>query len=409
MASTTEAIESIDSLSDALWRDGRVFTERERELLTDILKRAGNAGSPEAGEKAAIAARIATAVGGAIAQRILRSAEAETTLQATEPTPHPIGGASGSITLGPAPKYVGPGPKGSQELVMRGPGPKGDSARKYGPGPKAAGPGPKMGGPGPKMGGPGPKCGPGPKGGPGPKMRGPGPKGYRVLDRGPGPHPRAVGKHAHAHRAEAQSARSGAPVLVLDEFLAPQELERLTKYVEAHESDFVLSEVVAPGATGTAVDFEHRKSRVLFELGEHEAVISGRILSYLPRILSAVGMEPFPIAQVEAQITASNDGDFFRPHEDNGEPPLQTRQLTFVYFFNREPRPFRGGELRIYDPRHAGNGGSRGSAYRAIVPKQNQMVCFPSHLLHEISPVECPSGAFRDSRFTLNGWFHRPE
>jgi SM-20-related protein len=198
-------------------------------------------------------------------------------------------------------------------------------------------------------------------------------------------------------------------VLVLDEFLAPQELLRLTRYVAEHESDFVLSEVVAPGATAAAVDFQHRKSRVLFELGEHEAVLSGRILSYLPRILPAIGMEPFPIASVEAQITASNDGDFFRPHEDNGEPPLQTRQLTFVYFFHREPRAFRGGELRVYDPEPSGNGNGGDRACRAIVPSQNQLVVFPSHLLHEITPVKCSSRAFRDSRFTLNGWFHRPE
>jgi len=198
-------------------------------------------------------------------------------------------------------------------------------------------------------------------------------------------------------------------VLVLDEFLAPQELERLMAYVAAHEADFVVSEVIAPGASAGAVDFEHRRSRVLCDLGEHEAVITGRILSYLPRILPALGLEPFPITRVEAQITASNDGDFFRPHEDSGEPPLHTRELTFVYFFHREPKEFHGGELRIHDPREAGGENSGATSYRAIVPQQNQVVFFPSHLLHEITPVDCPSAAFPASRFTLNGWFHRPE
>jgi len=195
-------------------------------------------------------------------------------------------------------------------------------------------------------------------------------------------------------------------VLVLDEFLAPQELERLARFVESRESDFVLSEVVSPGASGGAVDFEHRKSRVLYELAEHEAMLSGRILSYLPRILPAVGLEPFPIARVEAQVTASNHGDFFRPHEDNGEASLRTRELTFVYFFHREPKAFDGGELRIYGPQEAD--GATG-ACRSITPRQNQIVFFPSHLLHEITAVDCASGAFGDSRFTLNGWFHRPE
>ena len=196
-------------------------------------------------------------------------------------------------------------------------------------------------------------------------------------------------------------------MLVLDEFLAPQELDRLVRFAAEREPEFVLSEVVAPGAKASGVDFEQRKSRVLYDLDEHEDLISGRILSYLPRILPAVGLDPFPIAQVEAQITASNHGDYFRPHEDNGSPGLETRVLTFVYFFHREPRPFRGGELRIYDPQDGGDGRSR--RIHSIVPGQNQLVLFPSHLVHEITPVECRSGRFRDSRFTLNGWFHRPE
>jgi Rps23 Pro-64 3,4-dihydroxylase Tpa1-like proline 4-hydroxylase len=45
--------------------------------------------------------------------------------------------------------------------------------------------------------------------------------------------------------------------------------------------------------------------------------------------------------------------------------------------------------------------------YRAVVPEQNQIVFFRSELLHEITPVVCPSQAFADSRFTVNGWLHR--
>jgi Rps23 Pro-64 3,4-dihydroxylase Tpa1-like proline 4-hydroxylase len=41
------------------------------------------------------------------------------------------------------------------------------------------------------------------------------------------------------------------------------------------------------------------------------------------------------------------------------------------------------------------------------VPQQNQIVFFPCSVLHEITPVECPSRAFADSRFTLNGWLHK--
>ncbi len=115
-------------------------------------------------------------------------------------------------------------------------------------------------------------------------------------------------------------------------------------------------------------------------------------------------MEEFAIRDVEAQITASNDGDFFHFHSDNGNAPVAARHLTFVYFFHREPRAFEGGELRIHDTRlESGEYVSEGS-YQTIVPHQNQIVFFPCELMHEITTVKCPSRAFTDSRFTLNGW-----
>ena len=218
---------------------------------------------------------------------------------------------------------------------------------------------------------------------------------------GPGPHPRGTPQVSEV-RTEPPMGMRGAPVLVLEEFLAPQELERLAQYVQAHETDFVLSEVVAPGAAASTVDFEHRKSRVLFVLGEHEDVISGRILSYLPRILPAVGLQPFPIARVEAQITASNDGDFFRPHEDNGDPPLRTRELTFVYFFHREPKGFSGGALRLYGLLEGDD-----TAFVDVEPAQNSLLVFPAWAPHEVTPIACASSERADARYSVNCWLYR--
>ena len=406
MPTATESTGIIETLSDALWRDERVFSARERELLASVLQHARRNGG-DAAENEAVARTIATAVGEAIAQRIVEGIGGEITPRLLAE----YGSRAGVAGPGPRPpnQAAGPGPHpGPNPTAGPGPhpGPRPPKAT-GGPGPHP-GPNPSRptGGPGPRKGGPGPR-----HGGPGPRHGGPGPR----SGHGPGPHPgpapnRASGYDAIATPSTPATTMGDLPVLVLDEFLAPQELQRLAQYVEARENEFVLSEVIAPGMNAGAVDFEHRKSRVLYDLGEHEAVLSGRILSYLPRILPAIGVEAFPIARVEAQITASNDGDFFRPHEDNGEAALQTRELTFVYFFHREPKAFRGGELRIYDSQPADNAEkSAGSGYRAIVPQQNQIVFFPSHLLHEITPVDCPTRAFLASRFTLNGWFHRPE
>jgi Rps23 Pro-64 3,4-dihydroxylase Tpa1-like proline 4-hydroxylase len=225
----------------------------------------------------------------------------------------------------------------------------------------------------------------------------------------PGPRPSRVEKPIAAESvAVLESPRIlPASYLVLEEFLAPAELDALTRYTLAQESGFQVSEVIAPGVAGGAVDYDHRRSRVLMDLGTHEAVIVNRIRSCWPQILAKLGKEEFPISRVEAQITASNDGDFFRWHTDDGHPETASREITFVYFFHREPKAFRGGELRIYDSALQNGAYVATDSFRSIVPQQNQMVLFASGLAHEITPVECPSQAFADSRFTVNGWFRR--
>jgi SM-20-related protein len=198
-----------------------------------------------------------------------------------------------------------------------------------------------------------------------------------------------------------------AQCVVLDEFLTLTELNTLRQYVLDQEMHFEISEVLSPGVSGGAVDYEHRRSRVLMNLGGHERMITDRVLTCLPRVLQKWGHDPFPISRVETQAAASNHGDFFHRHSDNGAEAVAAREITFVYFFHREPKQFSGGELRIYDSRRENDNYVPTANYRTIVPEQNQLVLFASGLSHEITPVDCPSGLFTDSRFTVNGWIHK--
>ena len=228
----------------------------------------------------------------------------------------------------------------------------------------------------------------------------------------PGPQtPSIAMRDADPSQAKAATAvlpdRLPAQCVVLDEFLAPQELTELTQFTLDHESEFEASEVISPATENGVVNYDHRRSRVLMALGKHQDLILNRIKSVLPDVLEKLGMEAFAIRNVEAQITASNDGDFFHFHNDNGDVPVASRHLTFVYFFHHEPKQFQGGDLRIHDARlQTGAYVSEGS-YQAIVPQQNQIVFFPCELMHEITAVKCPSKHFADSRFTLNGWLRQ--
>jgi len=179
------------------------------------------------------------------------------------------------------------------------------------------------------------------------------------------------------------------------------------RFTLEHETDFRASEVVSPTAEGGVINYEHRRSHVLMDLAQYQDLMVERIRTVLPQVLQKLGMEQIPMAGVEAQITASNDGDFFHFHSDNGSDKVAHRYLTFVYFFQREPRQFDGGELRIHDSRLAGDNYISEGSYQTIAPHQNQIVFFPCELMHEVTPVKCPSRLFADSRFTLNGWLLR--
>lgn len=195
-------------------------------------------------------------------------------------------------------------------------------------------------------------------------------------------------------------------VSLFEEFLAPEELSELTNYVLARQEYFRTSQVISQTGNEGKTDYNHRRSRVLFELGIFHDLVSDRLMSYFPQILESIGHHTFKISSIEAQITATNDAEFFRMHNDNTHACLLSREITYVFFFHREPAGFSGGELRIYNTRVENKRCIAQDTYQSIVPQQNMAVFFPSYMMHEVTTVRCPTQVFADSRFTLNGWIH---
>ncbi len=355
----------VQEVSGNILADESILSSQEKELLSDLLRRVQAQSSGETPQAA-----ITRAVGEVISERMSR-------VLGTSVVQHLLSHK-----------------RESSEFVYRTDGPK-----PPGPVPPSP-PGPHMPQPtGPKPPGPVPPSPPGPGFMPGDGPKPPGP----VPPSPPGPHAAARVSMETSARAEFLPAHC----VLLPEFLSPQELQGIIQYAVRHENDFRVSEVVSPGVPGGSIDFESRRSRVLLDLGEHRDVLLDRIKLAWPLILKQLGHPEFPISSNEVQVTASNDGDFFRWHSDNSQPEIRAREITFVYFFHREPKQFSGGELRIYDSLWKDGSYVPGSRYRTIVPEQNQLVLFASSLAHEISRVNCPTGAFADSRFTVNGWFHR--
>ena len=133
-----------------------------------------------------------------------------------------------------------------------------------------------------------------------------------------------------------------------------------------------------------------------------------RLKLHLPYILLALGTPDFRLGDFEIQLTASNDGDYFKAHAD--QSPEQSgaadRQITYVYYLHREPRPFAGGGLLLYGGRPEPFVYANVRSVTSIEPRNNCLVVFGSRRWHELDMVRCPSGKFADSRFTVNGWLH---
>lgn len=361
----------LDSFSETLMRDERILSAQERALVATLLQHAKAASGENPQTQEAVRSVIASAVGETVAQRafaVLGGSIVERILES-----NPLSVSDADIYAGPKdpqPPTPAPAPAVPIPLSPKDPQPPTQSPLVVPP-------------------------------------KDPQPP---TMSLRPQQRPQSVETRLASGTNLAVAERPNvlpAQCVVLDEFLAPQELEELTRFTLEHEADFSASEVVSPTADSGVINYEHRRSRVLMDLGSYQDLMLARIKAVLPEVLHTLDMEEFSIAASEFQATASNDGDFFRFHSDNGSERVASRHLTFVYFFHREPREFEGGELRIHDSRLENGVYVSEGSYQTVVPQQNQIVFFPCELLHEITPVKCPSQLFADSRFTLNGWLRR--
>lgn len=192
--------------------------------------------------------------------------------------------------------------------------------------------------------------------------------------------------------------------LEIDNFLSAEEHDELLSYALSRESEFEAGTVEGKRSQHrqNLVDKFFRES----ELGER---LTQRVLSRLDEFFSALGTEHFVGASSEAQLTANNQGDYYRPHADadHHESP-SGRRLTWVYYFHRRPRGFSGGHLRLWDSQVVHGSRQIGEGFRDLAVVDNSLVVFESNAFHEVRPVECRSGAFADSRFSVTGWIHGP-
>ena len=132
-----------------------------------------------------------------------------------------------------------------------------------------------------------------------------------------------------------------------------------------------------------------------------------RLTARMPDLCAGAGMKPFPVSAIELELVVYGDGARFDAHCDTvraGEGKSSDRLVTCVYYFHASPKGFSGGALRLH---RFGTSESRPGDFVDVEPERNSLLVFPAWATHEVTPVHCSGGAFRDSRFALNCWLHR--
>lgn len=189
-------------------------------------------------------------------------------------------------------------------------------------------------------------------------------------------------------------------VVQLDGFLSEAEVSWLMALTFAAEHRFLPARLSSHRP-------DYRQSLMLSAPHDLWEFMTARIKGVMPDVMRRLNISGFAIGNIDCQITASVDGSYFKAHTDAGLDGPIKRQLTYVYYFNREPKAFAGGELRIYDDTLSHGKLSATDSFQVVEPRHNSIVFFQAAVMHEVMPVTVSSRQFRDARFTVNGWVER--
>jgi Rps23 Pro-64 3,4-dihydroxylase Tpa1-like proline 4-hydroxylase len=188
---------------------------------------------------------------------------------------------------------------------------------------------------------------------------------------------------------------------MIEKFLSREERDRALELALAREGDLRPAKIGDVGEHNP----ERRSSRVL--RGQVDARLPWflpRVETVIPDILDRLQTKPFPIQELELQLTVHQSGDFYKVHRDNSEDKASGRRVSYVYYFHQTPKRFTGGDLLLYDTDVEAGGHS--AAFTRLGPVDNSIVFFPSAYFHQVTKVRCETDDFGDGRFTLNGWIN---
>jgi Rps23 Pro-64 3,4-dihydroxylase Tpa1-like proline 4-hydroxylase len=209
----------------------------------------------------------------------------------------------------------------------------------------------------------------------------------------------------------ASSVDPRCPHLIFRNVLGTDYVQSLLKYVVDRQDDFQTGGMLNRLTGELFVDPKMRISSYLNDLGAFGDPIRVLVDAIAAPALKGLNLIEPAIEPREFVITAYPDGGYIGEHIDTQTGQRRVRILSCIYYFAATPHRFSGGELRLYGFPQRSVAGTEPvrPAFVELAPETDSLIFFPSWLRHEVLPVRVPSGAWADSRFTINCWIHRAE
>jgi len=200
------------------------------------------------------------------------------------------------------------------------------------------------------------------------------------------------------------------PIIIIRDILTKKENKEILEEAVKNKKEFIHAVIGA----GKKSDFRSNKVAYYDEMYRGDRSKS-KLLSKLDVLFKTnefneiLSSAPYPINQFglsnhhETQVSRYGDGgQLYKYHIDAFAN--NTRQLTLVYYFNEEPKKYKGGEIIFTrSPVYKGKPVDSNEEQIKLIPENNMAVIFGSHTPHSVLPTTSPK-TFSKGRFSVNCW-----
>lgn len=190
-----------------------------------------------------------------------------------------------------------------------------------------------------------------------------------------------------------------APLMVIDDFLPPDEMAALHRHACELEASFVDARTMSEDVVYNP---DKRRTLVTMKFEYKRQFFLDFVESNLARFQSALGLPDFEVERIEIKLTNHVDGGFFKIHSDNHSPISEAgRVFTWLYYFSEVPPRFEGGDLFVIDSKVGSPERSR-HWFSKVEALPNRLVAFPSCYFHAVGPTSVTDSEFRAGRFAVS-------